>query len=384
MTKALGETASITLLTALPGSGKTLRLVTWIKAASERGELVFVSNLNGLKLPHVPFADPREWESLPPGSVLVVDEAQQFFRARRGGDPPPYITAMETIRHKGIRLILATQQPNYLDTHLRGLVGLHEHLVRCNGEEAAKIYRHNEVIEDVRSEKGRARFDSEKWAFPAENYALYESAEVHTVKYRMSARMKRGLIVGALVLGGVGWLGYTVKRDFIDGASVDTAAESARFAAPIGGRAAGEPVGKPRLTAAEYVDQFRPRVPAMPQSAPAYDGRPVVAQPRLFCAASSDGINAQGEHADAGCSCMTEQGTRYQTDSATCQYIARWGEVYDPYRAPPVERPTAREAVGGAGGTPAVDGPTGAAVAVPASESAEPIASYGWFRDQRG
>src|SRR5690606_25920042 len=133
MASALGNTASITLLTGNPGSGKTLRVVHYVKQAVERGEVVFVSNLNGLKLPHIPFEDPRKWRELPPGSVLVVDEAQRFFRTRRGGDPPSSLTDMETIRHDGVRLILTTQQPDYLDTHLRGLVGLHEHLLREGG-----------------------------------------------------------------------------------------------------------------------------------------------------------------------------------------------------------------------------------------------------------
>ena len=206
MSKNLASTASITLITAIPGSGKTLRIVTWIKEqAIDKGLAVFVADdsegnrgIKGLKIPHVRFANPREWEDIPPGSVLVVDEAQDWFRARRSGDPPPYLTAMERIRHKGVRLLLATQQPNYLDAHLRGLVGCHEHLVREEGKEECKIYRHNEVIEDVRSEKARARYDSEVWKFPKENYALYQSAEVHTVKKVMKARTKKGFKLGAV------------------------------------------------------------------------------------------------------------------------------------------------------------------------------------------
>src|SRR4249919_828308 len=129
MALMIGDTASITLLTGLPGSGKTQRMVKFLKEAHERGELLFVSNLNGLKLPHSVCTNPRDWRSLPAGSILVVDEAQEFFRTRRGGEAPEYITAMERIRHHGVRLVLATQQPDYLDAHLRGLVGLHEHLV---------------------------------------------------------------------------------------------------------------------------------------------------------------------------------------------------------------------------------------------------------------
>lgn len=214
MTGAIGKTAAITLLTGLPGSGKTLRTVQFIREAVDAGEVVFVCNLNGLKLPHVPFEDPREWRDLPAGSVLVVDEAQQFFRTRRGGDAPEYLTAMETIRHMGVRLVLVTQQPDYLDTHLRGLVGLHEHLVREEGKQAAKIWRHNEVMDNVRSSKARARYDSEVWTYPPELFDLYESAQVHTVQRVMSSKLKRGLKMGAVALLLLGLVGVGFSRFF--------------------------------------------------------------------------------------------------------------------------------------------------------------------------
>lgn len=111
----IGDTASISLLTGLPGSGKSLRMVQRIVELIEQGTPVYVCNLAGINVPGViPWDDPTKWNDLPAGSVLFVDEAQQFFRARRGGDPPSYISSMETIRHWGVRLVLATQQPNYL------------------------------------------------------------------------------------------------------------------------------------------------------------------------------------------------------------------------------------------------------------------------------
>jgi zona occludens toxin len=317
----IGDTASITLLTGLPGSGKTLRTVHFIKRAIEAGEVVFVTNLNGLKVPHIPFEDPREWEDLPPGSILVVDEAQQFFRTRRGGEAPAYLTGMETIRHKGVRLVLTTQQPDYLDAHLRGLVGLHEHLVRENGKEAAKIWRHNEVMDNVRSERARSRYDSEVWAYPPELFALYESAQVHTVKKRLSSRFKRGLIfaAAAIALGAVfafrlpsvmGWTGDEAQ----------TPERAGREASPL----ASEHSASPTMTPAEWAERFVPRVPQAPMSAPAYDDRPIQSVPRIAC--------ALGER--MGCVCLTEQGTRYELDQFTCTDLVAKGGMYDPFRAP--------------------------------------------------
>lgn len=358
----LGDTASITLLTGLPGSGKTLRTVAFIKDAIDKGEVVFVANLNGLKLPHIPFEDPRDWETIPAGSVLVVDEAQQFFRARRGGDVPAYLTAMETIRHKGVRLLLTTQQPDYLDTHLRGLVGHHEHLLRVNGKSAAKIWRHNEVMDNVRSERARARYDSETWEFQPELFDLYESAQVHTVKRVMSSRMKRGLILAAItavVVLGVGWKFF----GFFDFAGMPSAKPAAL---PSVGREARGPVERPVLQVAttaldkheapavrEYLANLTPRMGSLPWSAPAYDDRAVVAEPRIFCMDTGPGYDAQGEWQAASQSCVTEQGTRHALDEAAAKMLARWGEPYNPYRNPDMKPAAAPAPASGQGGAPA-------------------------------
>ena len=369
---ALAKTASISLLTALPGSGKSLRLVTWIKAAFDAGEVVYVADdlkgdpgIKGLKVPHIRFPDPREWRDIPPGSVLVVDEAQDFFRARRSGDPPEYLTAMERIRHLGVRLILATQQPNYLDAHLRGLVGMHEHMVREEGKESAVIYRHNEVIEDVRSERARARHDKETWAFPKENYGLYESAEVHTVKRTFKSRVKRGWVMGgiAVVLAAVGVL--YLKGIFLPDAAA-SAGEGGGPAAVIADRS-GKAEKEP-LDAEAWAARFVPRVAEMPMSAPAFDDRPVVSQPRIACAIGES----------MGCVCLTEQGTRYRIDLVQCVRLVQEGGVYDPFREPPQEgsRYQPDEAAErGAGGTPAV---TPSPVGV--GEAEEIQAAYGAFR----
>lgn len=335
MSVALGQTASITLLTAIPGSGKTLRLVWWITEAIKRGELVYVCNVNGLKIDGViPWDDPTDWQSLPPGSVLVVDEAQKYFRARRSGEPPKYITAMETIRHEGVRLILATQQPNYLDAHLRGLVGLHEHMKRVEGKEQATIYRDNEAIEDVRSKTMHIKYDFEVWPFPIALYSCYDSAQVHTVGKVPSSKMQRWkkIFVGmgvALTLG----VGLVVWKISTAGDVTGTEPRSQLAAT-------GEPSAfasfrsteakEPPLTTEEYLSRLVPRMVEAPYSAPIFDDREAVSEPDVYCMSSvGDG------DANASCTCLTEQGTRYRLDPLTCVTIARHGAPYNPFKALP-------------------------------------------------
>lgn len=342
---AIGKTASITLITGLPGSGKTLRTVHFIKQAVDAGEVVFVCNLNGLKLPHIPFEDPRKWRELPAGSVLVVDEAQQFFRTRRGGDAPEYLTAMETIRHQGVRLIVITQQPDYLDTHLRGLVGLHEHLVRVQGKEATKIFRHDELMDNVRSEKARGRYDSEVWAYPTELFHCYESAQVHTVKKVMTARMKRGLMIAGVAALVIGWVGSRFYGFFDNAAqAAEGTGEPAVVAAREGGErpltadlssvaSSGRAAHDPEAIA-EYVANLQPRVAMLPWSAPIYDGRQVAAEPRVFCMDGGAGYTAQDAYAQREVRCVTEQGSRHVMPDWQAERLAREGEPYNPYKQP--------------------------------------------------
>lgn len=331
MTEAIGTTASITLLTALPGSGKSLRMVQWIVEAIARGEHVFVSNLNGLNVEGVTlWDDPTKWQELPAGSVLVVDEAQRYFRARRSGDPPKYITAMETIRHEGVRLILATQQPNYLDSHLRGLVGLHEHLKRVEGKEQSTIFRSDEVMEDVRSKNMAQKYDWELWEFPKQYYGAYTSAQVHTVQVVESSKWKRWkrifMFMGvAVVLG----LGVTVARcssasEHVAPARGSQLAADAEPALPASRGDAREP-----LTTEQYLARMVPRIPEAFYSAPIFDDRTVQSEPAFFCMASGE-----GEGQASSCSCMTEQGTRYAVERKMCLEIARHGTPYNPFKAP--------------------------------------------------
>lgn len=346
----IGDTASINLLTGLPGAGKSLRLVESILHAQSKGLLVYVCNIDGLKVPGVmPWDDPRKWQELPAGSILVCDEAQEFFPARRSGDPPDYVKAMSKIRHEGVRLILATQQPDYLDSYLRGLVGFHEHLYRIAGKEKSFIFRNHQLMDQVRASLKRIKslYDHEQWAFPTQLFSYYESAQVHTVKYKMPALMKKVLIAAPLALAlfgaPIGFLAYNAYKARSDAAAAtDSAAPVPPGGAPQGATSAkGASEQKPadkrvEMTRDEYVLAQVPRVIHEPWSAPIYDqvNNAPRSKPEYYCMASRAGLDAQGEQVGDTCSCLTEQGTRYEIDMQTCFAVVKQGGVYNPYREP--------------------------------------------------
>lgn len=332
----IGDTASISLLTGLPGSGKSLRMVQRIADLVEQGQHVFTTNINGINVPGItPWADPTDWRSLPAGAVLFVDEAQQYFRARRGGDPPEYISAMETIRHSGVRLVLATQQPNYLDTHLRGLVGFHEHLLRQSGKEKTFIFRNHQVMDEVRQGLKRIKslYDHEMWTLPAKYFQYYKSAEIHTVKYRMPALLKKALIIApiALVLFALpfGYMAYTGLKKKDEAAGLKEAAAAAPPTDPAGRPSRNAGGRSESRSAEEYVQAITPLVADVAWSAPGYSGREFRSDPHIFCMSTEN-----------SCRCVTEQNTRpvVAVRDDVCRDIARWGESYNPFKDPQMAR----------------------------------------------
>lgn len=322
----IGDTAAISLLTGLPGAGKSLRMAEAISKLVEKGEHVFACNIDGLKIPGVTlWEDAKKWRDLPAGSILFVDEAQAFFPERRGGDAPEYVR-MNKIRHDGIRLVLATQQPNYLDTYLRGLVGYHEHLLRRSGRQESFLFRENQVMDVVRQKLAtiKRNYDYEVYKFKPRYFACYDSAQTHQIKYQMPALVKRALMilpVAALLAVGA-W--YTVFRDSSLAKAAPAEVEAPSSTAPNSAGAAGAASKAEKITTGGgYVANITPLVADVPWSAPAYINRPVVSDPHVYCMSTED-----------SCRCVTEQMTRVTVADDVCRDIARWGEPYNPFKAP--------------------------------------------------
>lgn len=376
---AIGKTASISLCTAVPGSGKSLRAVWYCVEAIKAGEQVYACNINGLRVEGVnDFPDPTKWEDLPPGSILIVDEAQKFFRA--GREVPEYIKEMETIRHRGIRLLLLTQHPTLIHANIRALVGYHEHLVRVNGKEAATVYSRSRIIDNVRSDKGLAAEDHHEWPYPKDCYKLYDSAEVHTVKRTVPYKYKRAVImavVAAAILGGVVW---QMNRAVHSGSAGSSQAAAAGAATRLGG-GLGIPEqeqAKPRWeTASDYARDHLARFPSMPWTAPVFDDRAITADPQLMCMSAAPGHLESGVAAGEACVCFTEQGTTYDMPHSQCLRTARQGPPYNPYKQGMGQMPPSVPAA-----YPAAVA-SGPSVAVGIGDPLRPVHPQGAFRGER-
>jgi len=51
---------------------------------------------------------------------------------------------------------------------------------------------------------------------------------------------------------------------------------------------------------------------------------------------SMGGVDAQGNKQEPSCTCLTEQGTRYEITQPECRTVARHGQPYNPYKMPSV------------------------------------------------
>jgi zona occludens toxin len=331
------------LLTGLRGNGKTLKAVAMMDEFIQAGVPTFACNFTNLTLPGVQqLDDPHGWRDLPPGSVLFVDEAQRFWRSRRSGEPPQSIIEMETQRHDGIRMVLLTQQPTYLDKHLRGLVDIHQHLVRRAGLEASQVYEWERCRDEVNDTSNYDAAEKTIWPFAKKYYGTYGQEIVHTVKKKIPMRLKM-LLAAIPLIAGLAWFAFHKVATV-----TDTMGLTEEGASPVASAAGDAPGVTSRrrapLTREEYLSQMIPRIAGAAWSAPVYDDANEVQEaPQVYCMIG------------AKCRCITDQGTRYvldesrpNRDQALCRDIVENGGILNPFK----QRQESSSREWGAGGKP--------------------------------
>ena len=314
------------LITGPNGGGKTLRSIVKMHELRAQGLNVYAHGYHGLKLGWVDQTlDPRDWKQMPPGSVMFVDEAQKVWRTRRGNkEPPQELYDMEEHRYQGIDIYLISQDPSYLDSHIKGLVHKHWHCIP-HGNKCSRVFEFNECQDNTKSMIKRANAQFTVWDHPVKHYDDYESAMVHLDKpkipwrQRLGKPMLYGGILGCAVIMYLLIWGPTPKASASEGGGVPAAQRASSLFGNGVGIAAAAPV-----TPEGWLAAHSPLVPAFPVSAPVYAGRSVQDYPRPYCMAS--GVNGS-----ESCTCLTQQGTKYDMDLFECVRLAHDGPAFDPY-----------------------------------------------------
>lgn len=339
--------------TGKPGHGKTLNTIREVdEKALKEGRTVYYHNINGLKPELLKaswfvFDDPHKWYELPDNSIVVIDEAQGWFGVRDPRNrPPEHVTRFETMRHNGFEVHLITQDPRYLDVHLRRLCNGHVHYWRVFKSSQLLRFESDAVIEKVELKSSFKDADKRTIRLDKKYFGVYTStnAEHH---FQFKAPKKMILAVLALVVAG--FMVFRAYSRYEEG----RAAEQAPAAAPGVAEQVKESVGsfinpanalskKEPVTVEKYLADRTPRIPDLPSSAPIYDEltQPQT-YPKLSCVMSSDERYIERNRrryrvVEAGdsayiCECFTQQGTWHKTSFSFCQNTVQHG-YFDPAR----------------------------------------------------
>ncbi|NHQ85294.1 Zonular occludens toxin [Iodobacter sp. HSC-16F04] len=310
---------TIHLITGMPGAGKTLRTLQDVKLLSEKDDRqVFYSGITDLKLPWVEI-EPEKWPECPKGAIIVIDECQRVFRTRASGSAvPKHVSELETHRHKGHDIFLITQHPMLIDGNVRRLVGKHFHVMRPFGLKKATVHE----FQGVRENCDKSRKDSIKhmWAYPKEIYDYYKSAELHTVKRSIPAKI---LFIPVLI----GLLIFCIYYSYnIIAGKKKIEAANAAASAPVEYRSTNSPglpsTSKDHLTREQWIEQQTPRIPTLAYTAPVYDKltEPVSVPAPQVCM----------QTASKGCKCYTNQATPLDVPQSMCENIVKNG-VFIPF-----------------------------------------------------
>lgn len=265
--------------------------------------------------------------TLPKGAIILIDEAQFTFSKRPNGSRlPDFYEKLAVHRHSGYDIFLATQHPSLLDNFVRQLVGQHYHAVRKFGLERNTIYEWsvcNPAPQSATSQKSAVAL---KWAFPKEVYGWYKSAEVHTVKKRVPAKLVLACLFVVAIVCGVGYklTHVTGKRPEISGVQASPVAPVAPLAPGLGSVAGGSAAAKsfdPVQDAKEYVWKQTPRVAGLPQTAPKYDQmtQPTHVPVPAMC------IQRGTVQKEGSCKCWSQQATPLDVPYNMCLEFARNG-----------------------------------------------------------
>jgi len=209
----------ITLITGMPGSGKTAALVDLLLEVTkpkvvhvdgvevEQVRAVYCDGIPELQLPYVPLDEPKRWpELVEDGAAVVIDEVQRVWRpAGAGAKVSAEIEAFETHRHRGLDFFLITQHPNLLHQNVRRLVGRHIHL-RDVGMLGRWWY---EWPEATNPETFRSAPIKKRYSLPKRVFGKYKSASLHIKPIRSVPRSLILLGVALAALLGLGARAYS-------------------------------------------------------------------------------------------------------------------------------------------------------------------------------
>jgi zona occludens toxin len=272
----------ITLLTGVPGSGKTLNAIRMVdKEWGESNRDIYYRGIRELSADlgwtEISDSDLQNWWTFPDGSIFVIDEVQQVWPRRSPNHPAPEaVSRLDTHRHRGFDFYIISQKPKNFDFEIRGYVGRHLHFERGYGREGTRQLEWQTACDDPDDYHRRQEANVTRIKFDKSYYSKYHSAEVHTFKKRIP---KQFYVFGGAVFLTLFAFGFAFNNIM----SRMDEPQSAQSVNPLtdqtnsdSGLFSGLPTGSPNReqvkTTEEYLAERVPRIEGMDWSAPIYDG----------------------------------------------------------------------------------------------------------------
>lgn len=367
---------AIYFVTGLPRTGKTLFTLCHVRPISEKEKRpVYTCNIPGITIPGWQEIDhPDKWMDVPDGSIIIVDELQDFWgKAPPGAKVPLPILELSKHGKRGIDFYFITQEPDLVHHTPRSLCQHHYFVVRAFGSQNVMIYKFERM--QLHPDKVKTKGEKMPWRYNKEAFGWYKSADTHNVKRQIPLKVWAipfvAIFAALAVWAGIKMFGGVLDKAKSAGSPPSSSVGAVGSAGGAGGAgarsvgAAGADLQKPALTVAEYTASFDPRLKGFPQSAPRYDDLTKAAQaPKP--AACIDGIRP-GQQVRS-CTCWTQQATPLSVPEALCKQLAAGGFFDD--TLPPSN---------GLSTAPVVNSlaPSGVSVALLDSVGSRPVATSG-------
>ncbi|ADQ27592.1 putative phage assembly protein [Ralstonia phage PE226] len=312
----------LTLITGQPGNGKSLYVIALVEAMRKaESRPVFYYGIPELTLPWTLLEDPTTWHECPEKSIIVIDEVQKVMPPRPSSSKPPaHVAPLEVHRHRGFDLFFMTQDPSLVDNHIKKLAGEHVHLIRQFGMQRADVFKMQKVQDPTNANLKRALRTTFK--YPKEVFGWYKSADAHTHKRKVPARVYLLLVLPILLIALI-WFGVKTLHGVGKGKTEAAAGAPGTPGAGLPGASTGAPGRQNQVqTPAEYLASYTPRVAGLQYTAPAYDE---LTKP------SRVPVPAACVQIRGGCECWTQQGTHLETTQQICDQVVKRGffEAFD-------------------------------------------------------
>lgn len=352
----------LSLITGVPGSGKTLKLISDLMTRDDlKNRPLFldgIPDVNEKIIPHMPIPEGESMQTwykwAPTGAILVIDECQRVFRPRPSGSKvPDFVAELETHRHRGLDFFLLTQHPRLIDANVRSLIGHHTHISKTNLGIRRKVEWQRCANPESRSDVSEgivSVYKLDKRAF-----GVYKSAEEHTkIKTKRSKVIYVLPMALAIIISGMiffyGWFQGIKQPQKIEAQASSPEAVGGTVGAPApngtanaqGQYTQAETMAMPPKPPKPHLSEedYKPRIEGQAHTAPIYDSLNKQIKTMPFPVACVKSENR--------CTCYTEQATPIKDikKSQCLDYVENG--IYNPYKqqqtvenqAPVVEEPT--------------------------------------------